>query len=472
MPFRGFFRYAGTELANTSRVVDHLRTPLPTHDATRDQEMLAEGPRHLYKPTDVFELAFWPHTFERPPTLQPDTLAHTYVPSVYDAAVGPAEEPYCGCKNTLTVGYDDSWADLKTWLHDGGSVYRPSDAPWFNPSVPASAEFIGIWVMAVDGLDSLPVDRKVDDAICGGGVAGPVRTPARAVDFDALVVGCTNAGARYGMAWLSRTLREVGRSGGDLTYLDAHPGDTSSEPDDLERILHRVILTSPPTVDDRIGLGGSSQHRQATVFRTSFTMTALDPWAWGRAHGYRPSWTETTVGVTWGHAPDCDQPESCPTVPTLLSTECRVTPIDMRVPPIPVCGGCQPLCEVTRRVWQIPEGGEEIGVTLTVSNNNTTPLSLTGYIRPCGVDSVCDEMFPIAIRGLPVGGTVVADAALGRAYGVSGGERTRQVGIVSTPNGAPWQPPILDGYQCWELVVDTAPGTMVDMEVTIQERLS
>lgn len=471
MPYRGYFSYAGQELANSGRVIDHLRFPMPLHDKAGELSMLVEGPRHLYQPTPVFVHANEPHTYDRPAVLPVDTLPHTYVPSVVGASITPVEAPYCGCKNTVTVSYDDSWPELKTWLGDGGGTYTPTDAPWYNPNIAASKEFIGVWVMSVDGLDSLPVDRKIDDAVCGGGVAGPVRTPARTIDFDVLIVGCTNAGARYGITWLSRTLREVGRAGGDLTYLDAHPSDTGSDPDQLERTLHRVVLTSPPTVDDRLGAGGASQHRQASVFRASFTVTALDPWAWGPATTTTPDWQVSTVGVTWGHAPDCDQPETCPTVPMLLSTECRIEPIDMRVPPIPVCGGCQPLCEITRRIWQLPLVGEESGVTLTIHNTNDRPLSLTGYIRPCGMDTVCDEKFPIAIRGLPAGGTIVADAALGRAYALDGGERVRQVGIVSTPSGAPWQPPILDGFQCWELVVDTAPGEIVDIAVTVRERL-
>src|SRR5699024_4134618 len=166
-----------------------------------------------------------------------------------------------------------------------------------------------------------------------------------------------------------------------------------------------------------------------------------------------PEWTVETVGTEWGHAPDCDQPESCPDVPMLLSDECRMTPLGMEVAPIPVCGGCQPLCEVERHVWRIPPGlEEEMGVTLTIHNPTDKPLSLTGHLRECGMEDICDERYPIAVRGLPAGQTVVADAPRGRAYGLVGDERVRQVGIVSTPSGAPWSPPVLDGMMCWELV--------------------
>lgn len=468
--FRGWATYGGQEFANTSRVVDHLRPTLPTRDAMSDIADLAEGPRHLYAPTDIF-VQGRPHTYDRPVMLLTDDLPHTYRPQVYEASLAPQDGgAQCAC-DTLTLGYDDSWTELRTWLGEGGGCYLPQEAPWYNPSVPASAEFVGVWVMSVEGLDALPVSRDINDAVCGGGVAGPVRTPARELDFDVLVIGCTNAGARYGLSWLSRTLRTAQRSGVDMEFLDAHPQDTSESPDALARRMHRVVLTSAPTVSETSGHGGGNQHRQASVLRADFTLTALDPYVWGLPRTHVPDFTVETVGTEWGHDPDCDRPESCPSIPTLLSDECRITPLDMQVPPIPVCGGCSPLCEIERHVWQLPSAlSDEVGVTVTVHNPTDEALSLTGFLRECGQEDVCDERYPIAVRGLPAGQTVVADAPRGRAYGLVDGEQVRQVGIVSTPSGAPWTPPVIDGIMCWELVLDTAPGTPVDVTVTVQER--
>ena len=75
----------------------------------------------------------------------------------------------CGHCRNLKVPYDDSWPDL---------AYHP-EPPWFSPSVAASSEFVGVWVMNVVGLDSVPVSREVADLICSGGVAAPQHRGSR-----------------------------------------------------------------------------------------------------------------------------------------------------------------------------------------------------------------------------------------------------------------------------------------------------
>lgn len=473
MPFRGWWMFAGEELANSSRVSDHMRVRPPTVDADQNVQPLVEGPPHLYGRSEPFGPAAPPHSYEVPATLLVDPLPHTYEPSTFGASFSGADGgTMCGC-SSLRIGYDDSWDGLPLWLGSSGR-YKPDDSPWYDPNRPASAEFVGVWPMQVEGLDSLPTDMDVDSTVCGGGVAGPLSTPAREVSFDALVVGCTNAGARYGLSWLSRTLRQGGRAGAQLEYLDAHPQATDEDADSLTRRLQRVVLSDNPTVEDRSGLGGGNEHRQASVLRVSFTMTALDPYVWGRPETVAPDWSTETVGTEWGHAPDCDDPASCPGVPSVLSTECLVRPLDMKVAPIPACGGCMPLCELDRHVWEMdpPVDGEAVGVTLTVTNTGSEPLSLSGHLRECGMEDPCDEQYPFAVNGLPEGETVVLDAPSGRAHGMRGGEKVRQVGIVSTPSGAPWAPPVIDTAFCWELVADTVEDSMFDIAVTFQERFS
>src|SRR5699024_7617657 len=149
--------------------------------------------------------------------------------------------------------------------------------------------------MAVDGLDSLPVTRDVDEAVCAGGMAGPERVPARELSFDVLVIGCTNAGARYGASWLSRLLRATPRSGVDMEFLAAHPSGTDESPDALARVLHRVVLTDPFQVSETSGHGGGDRHRQASVLRGDFSVTSLDPFVWTRPTSLTPEWTVETV---------------------------------------------------------------------------------------------------------------------------------------------------------------------------------
>src|SRR5690606_28197505 len=131
----------------------------------------------------------------------------------------------CSCE--ITVPYDDSWTGLEAALGDG--PYVLTNAPWYDASKPESVEFAGVWVMDVTGFDTVPTQRDVGEAICAGGVPGPARDASRKLTFSALVVACTNAGARYGLNWLSCVLRQANVRGGvDLIFYKAHPEDTTA----------------------------------------------------------------------------------------------------------------------------------------------------------------------------------------------------------------------------------------------------
>lgn len=62
----------------------------------------------------------------------------------------------------LTRHFDDTWPH--TARHLGQQAYRLPQldtAPWFDLEDPDSADFGGIWPMAVDGLDSASWQREV-----------------------------------------------------------------------------------------------------------------------------------------------------------------------------------------------------------------------------------------------------------------------------------------------------------------------
>jgi hypothetical protein len=64
----------------------------------------------------------------------------------------------------------------------------------------------------------------------------------------------------------------------------------------------------------------------------------------------------------------------------------------------------------------------------------------------------------------------VADSVSGRPYVIDGGVAKRQVGIVSTPSGAPWTPIVMDRFFSYDLVMETAPGTSVSVTLVLQDR--
>jgi hypothetical protein len=412
VPYRGWFNLGEMELANASRVVDHLAVP------------------------------------------------------------DDGSSPLCGCN--LHVGYDDTWPELKLLMTGSADPYVITEAPWYDAAIPESGEFAGVWVMDVKGLDALPVQRELSENLCAGGVASTHRDAARPITFTALIVACSNAGAEFGLDWLACVLRQATVRGGvPMTFLGSHPSGTAGALD--PRMMNSVVLTSSATVMETSGRGGSSRHRQSSVYRVEFTLTAGDPYVYASPTDEIVSWDSTTTEpITWVHAPNCNSPADCD-LPVMFSTGCEPPQITV-VPaaPVPTCGGCVPVCEVERRVALLDVGKSrcaETAVTVTVRNNGAEPLTVNLHWRQCGTSTFCDEQHHLQIAGLPANSAAVADSVSARPFAYnSGGQRVRQVGVVGTPSGAPWTPLLIDRADCWELVAESAPGSTYSVELTYSDR--
>lgn len=382
---------------------------------------------------------------------------------------GPDPMP-CACN--LTVSYDDSWTGLEEALNNG--PYVITSAPWYDPARPESAEFAGVWIMSAEGFDSVQMAREITESVCAGGSAGVARDTTQKLAFSALVVACTNAGAEYGRNWLACQLRRANVNGGVLLdYYKAHPEDTAATAASLRRVRHSVVLTQPPTVVDLSGKGGSHQHRQASVYRVEFELTALNPYAYGTKTVVPVVWDSTGLeSIEWAHAPDCTDTAACD-LPTIYNADCSPPNIPIAPAVIPTCGGCLPLCQIERRAVQIPSmpgSCETTVVSVRVTNTGAVPLTVIMYWQPCGSTEQCDRVYPLQVSGLPVGTTAVADSITGRPYADVGGIPHRQVGIVSTPTGAPWRRTLLDPSVCWELVAESAPDADYTVSIELQER--
>lgn len=482
MPFRGLFtltvedRRGGSrfyEVANSSRVVDHLRAVTPRRDPDRGLHVVETPPgSRLYAPTsETPENPAGSGLFTVPPWLTQDPSGS----GLYPIAGEDAATSFCGC--TFTVPYDDSWPDLRRFIEqdEAAPPYRISDAPWFDPLNPQTGEFAGVWVMDVTGLDSTPVDRDIAELLGDGGYAGQHRDSSRPLTFSALIVACTNAGARYGLSWLSTALRATRvQGGGTLAFLGAHPSDTAAFPAELRRELHGVVLTDAPVVSETTGHGGGARHRQASVLRVEWEMVATNP------HVYRPHTTAglsvpvvTTEPIEWVHQADCEDERDCD-IPVLHAAGCEPQRVSVAPAPIPTCGGCVPVCSIEQRVAMLMSPlntGDETAATVTVTNTGTEPVSVALHWRRCGVaDSVCVREHALQITGLPPGAVAYADSVTGRPTVLVDGVRHRQVGIISTPSGAPWSPAILDTNMCWELVAEAAPGQLYEIDVELYDR--
>ena len=471
MAFRGWFALNTVEIANSSRVLAHLGREVPTDDAIFGGEAaecgLVEDPDHpglWLIPDDAVQVGeglWWP----------PNGARRTG-PGLYD--VGDCWGPAAICSACdVSLGFDDSWDGLPDFLGDG--TYRPELAPWHSTDLPESGEFGGVWVMDVTGLDVTPVARQITETVGHGAVAGPHRDTARTVSFDALLIGCTNAGVEFGLNWLTGLLRETcDGTAVKLRYLNAHPDGSAADPAALVREVSSVVLTRAPEIKEAIATGSS---RQATVYRVGWELTALDPYAYLPSVAFDVVWDQIShQPINWIHAADCSEPEVCVDMPVMFSAECVPEEIPRVLTAPPVCGGCAPVGGIDKYVFRVPTmdwpfRGRETAVSVSIRNTGDAPLSLQGFWRVCGADVRCeDNQWPLQVSGLPSGAVLHLDGRSGRFWAEFEGRVRRPVGVVGTPNGAPWRPPLIDRSTCWDFVVQTAPDADFAVSLVLSDR--
>lgn len=422
MAFRGWLALDGAELVNSSRAAAHLNPPVPLTDAAFD---------------------------------------------------APASVTACGCRTS--VAYDDTWPDLGGFFNH--AEYTPENAPWFDPAIPQSREFNGVWLMKLDGLGPATVSRAVTEMVGSGAAASPSRDTSTKITATGVILACSNAGAAYGLEWLACRLRTMtGPDDTVLQFLAAHPGGTGASPASLVREMHGVVLTAAPSITDQFA-SAATKHRQANLYAVTWEMIALSPYAYRPAEVVPVAWDSIEQQpIEWVHATDCTRPDGSLDMPVLFSTECRPEPFPRAVTVTPVCGGCIPLGEIITRTFHLladtgPDRCMDTAVTTSILNTGGAPLSLQGYWVTQGSNRVGDlRRYPINVSGLPSGAELVLDGFTGRYWANSNGQRHRPVGIIGTPNGAPWRAPLLDRRSDYDFVVQSAPDAEFEITLTLADR--
>lgn len=163
------------------------------------------------------------------------------------------------------------------WLEDrldGVDYDDVQEAPWYDPLVPASAEFGGFLPLRVDGLSDSTHTAATSEYITKGGSTAQARRASATFVFSGGLLATSERGAEYGKRWLSRALTAkqgpLNRcSGADLRYL-RYEGSTTD-------VLHRrdVHLTR--------GISVTKEWRGScsVVWMVTFTMVADDPDEYG-----------------------------------------------------------------------------------------------------------------------------------------------------------------------------------------------
>lgn len=474
MAFRGYFALNGVEFANSSRVLEHIGKTTPTQDSWIGGSGDPCVPE--LDPTDD-GLALLPATSAPLPS-DPGLATPPDGSELYDPGLAVIDgcwvnSSLCGC-TSLESTWDDTWPELKEFLQD--TIYRVELAPWYTTAIPQSAEFGGVWVMDAKGFGPPVTDRQIAELVGSGGTASPHRYASKKLSFDALLLACTNAGLEFGVQWLQCQLAQTISEDGTLRYFAAHP-NSAADPATLLRDLHGVVMTQSVT-PTRGNVGGGKKHQQATMYRVTFELTAQDPFAYLPPIHLSLTWDEiTTEGVSWVLAAKATPPSDCDPSPVLMSATAPPTVVDISTAhPPPVAGGGLSVCALDRYVfevplWQNPVFCQETVVSMTIRNNLTTPLTLQGWWKHCSDPEECDrDRWPIQLAGLPGLATIHLDGIRRSYTGEFGGREVRPMGIVGTPTGVPWRPPVLDRAECWQFVVLAPLGSDFDIELDLYDR--
>lgn len=478
MTFRGYMTLNGVEITNSSRVAAHVAVAPPVSDvgvltggADCGLTPISAGSMIYQIPTSSAPIAAGSTIYTPPNGSRLYSEAIALVGQCWDSSA------LClGCRSSIE--YDDTWPGLRQWL--ANPVYRPELAPWYSLQTPQSAEFMGIWLLDVKGLNQASTAISVVELAGDGAAVGPTRDASRKVTFDALLLACTSAGLDFGLGWLTSQLKAVNTEldYGTLQYFSAHPGNSVVNPATLMREAHGVVLTQPPTISDSFN-GSERSNQQATVYRVSWELTVTDPAIYLPTKTLNIAWDSVAVNpIQWVHASECGTRRlGCDPYPTLFADGYTPTIIKAISVPPPDCGGCLPVGQIATYISALPVFSTPVenrltAVGTTITNTGTAPLSLQGYYRRCNALDDCDEgrTWQFQINGLPAGAQIVMNGTTGRSTVFYQGRWRRPVGIVGTPTGAPWIPPLMDRSVCWELVCMTSATASFTAGLTFSDR--
>lgn len=158
-------------------------------------------------------------------------------------------------------------------------------APWYDPSLGSdplhnpSAQFLGVIISSVEGLDST-VERGMEPRAVGvgGGAFGPQRFLQRELRFSGTLYASTCRGMEYGMAWLTHIMQSQGCNAEGLATLELWTGCPDGGPNDIElqdsRLQFRnTSLMSGPTYTD-----GPWETRACYIRQVEWTIGSESPY--------------------------------------------------------------------------------------------------------------------------------------------------------------------------------------------------
>ena len=341
------------------------------------------------------------------------------------------------------------------------------DAPWYDPQIPESADFAGLFVEQVEGFDSV-VNRSISDAAIYGGALGPLKLGPRQITVTGYLFAETCCAAEYGLHWLTEAL--IAQSAckdcaiGEWFMLKCCPPDDVYGPDadEYARVMLRTGLLDGPKVVDRFGT--CCEACGYTTLKVQFTIASELPYLFSDLSYavYEEPFDPTEVALDfYGFCDDCP-----PVAEELWTPDCGGVTL---APPTPftitdLCY-CDPWCSKKlcatiqntsdwnglSTVVQIKAGSADIkNLKITIYAN---PLAELGQPCPC-TDIGTDEFWRcrepcnvLQVSQLPSGSTLTIDSRQRVALlELAGGSVQSALRLISAPETTTFE--WLDLPQC------------------------
>lgn len=352
-------------------------------------------------------------------------------------------------------------------------------APWIEPTVPTSAEFLGVVGLEAEGLSNGTMTRTPTPLASHGSNIGVARANHREVTWTVVLVARSQAGLSYGLSWLSSALRDSGCGsaecwGGEACVFSWCPS-SEGEGDVAQRLLYDTGLLEGPTVTQEFHAHGDMWF--ATV---EFTLVHGVPWVFSLPYIHLDtgdSVEEIVVVPAGGPQVECEDALPCRADP-----DCPPPPLPPR-PPQPT-DPCWPLTRfrAVRHVFTIPPPQVAAWFTtvpvVRVESGGAPMrrLSVRFYANPTGSDCSrwtdrCAACGEVNIAYLPPETELVLDGRRKRSQMDCSGGRGLALStpIPYGPNGGLFTWPEIECASglCVEVLWQQA-GSSPDAQVTVE----
>ena len=386
---------------------------------------------------------------------------------------------------TMEMMDGGEWHETHLWA--GDAPYRtPAEdrAPWFDAGVPASADFGGVMVTRLEGLDTTALEQPVTQSSGDGGSAGARRLPTREIRVEALLAARSSAGLAFGLRWLTRALMGDGCDGTDgvqprdLTFLDyvpdyrqtEFPEQTRARADEAARMLSSVVCVQAPEVKERVA--GSHLRRdggQAAVV-VEFVLEALVPRIWRSPRMIVQPLALDAGDVIGTRFQPLSDDGSCPSQCVDdggVLTDPDHGPLWTLPRPAALSAnvGCQ-LLDSRRTVIRIPEGViPTVGEMLPTVEFATGPQAerhlrlrwVRGWVTDDSDEAIaCRTVGEAMVTYVPADSRLTLDGRSGRAtVSTPDGGTLDATPVTVGRAGAPWRPARMTCGSAYTLLVDT-----------------